>query len=118
MSSFRSTPPVTQTGLPLAVSTALASMSENVALLTGERGDKSLKAVTKGQITVASIALSLKALNSNASYVSVLDSTGAATVKVIPVAAYVALQNDVEKLRQDLANVTAAFNTLITQLKA
>lgn len=110
---FAAIPAIPQGGLTDWQFNTLTAMKENLELLTGVRGtDNSVRAVVKGQVTVANPP------TQNMTRVTAQGTgftIGGATVPSLD--DYGKLVSDVQQLANDVANLRATVNTLINQLK-
>ena len=100
------------TGVNPTLLAAVNACLENIALLTGQRGDKKLAAQLKGFITLdLSPEMQLKAVAASGK------GTIIGGVSVPDHKDYVELIRNVISLREDVASLRATMNALIKQLK-
>lgn len=110
---FTAIPAIPQGGLTDWQFNTMTAMKENIELLTGARGsDDSIRAVVKGQVTVASPAAQ------NMTRVSAQGTGYTISGATVPsLDDYGKLVSDVQQLANDVASLRATINTLINQLR-
>ena len=91
------------------------AVKQNIELLTGQRGGTSERSLLRGQITVNLVAeMNMRQVTATGAAVAV--NSGSST-PVVTQADYAKLLVDVQTLANDVANVRATLNSLISQLK-
>ena len=110
---FAAIPSIPQGGLTDWQFNTLTAMKENLELLTGARGsDNSVRAVVKGQVTVANPPTqTMTRVTAQGTGFTISGAT------VPSLDDYSKLVSDVQQLANDVANLRATVNTLINQLK-
>lgn len=99
--------------------TLLESMKENIELLTGLRGerDRSSKAVVKSDLTIRSTPRPVfSGVSASGSGFSITPPNQS-TIEVASLEDYQKLLSDVRLLSEDVRNLRAAVDLLITQLR-
>lgn len=91
------------------------AVKQNIELLTGQRGTSSDRSLLRGQVTV-NLAGELNMRQVTATGLSVAVNSGTSTL-VVTQADYAKLLVDVQTLANDVANIRATLNALISQLK-
>lgn len=115
MSRFAGIPSLPQVGVEEWQSRILGAMKQNIELLIGTRGeqDASSRAVLKSGITITRAPEpTLRAVSAVGSGFSI---SGA---QVPSLSDYQALVRDVQSLTNDVAQLRATVNTLISQLRS
>lgn len=115
MSRFTGIPSLPQVGVEEWQYRFLSAVKQNIELLMGTRGeqDASSRAVLKSSVTITSAPdPSLRAVSATGSGFTV----GGAQVPSL--ADYQALLGDVQRLNNDVAQLRATVNTLISQLRS
>ena len=115
MSRFTGIPSLPQVGVEEWQSRILGAMKQNIELLIGTRGeqDASSRAVLKSGITIA------RAPEPTLRAVSAVGSGFTISGAQVPsLSDYQALVRDVQSLTNDVAQLRAAVNTLISQLRS
>jgi hypothetical protein len=115
MSRFTGIPSLPQVGVEEWQSRILGAMKQNIELLIGTRGeqDASSRAVLKSGITITRAPEpTLRAVSAVGSGFSI---SGA---QVPSLSDYQALVRDVQSLTNDVAQLRATVNTLISQLRS
>lgn len=115
MSRFVGIPALPDQGLDESQYLILDAMKQNLELVTGTRGetDGASAAITKGSLTVS---------NPPTQQMTRVSATGAgvtiSNVQLPTLTDYGVLLRDVQTLATDVANLRAAVDTLISQLRA
>lgn len=115
MARFTGIPSLPQVGVEEWQSRILGAMKQNIELLIGTRGeqDASSRAVIKSGITIA------RAPDPTLRAVSAVGSGFTISGAQVPALAdYQQLVQDVQALTNDVAQLMAAVNTLISQLRS
>jgi hypothetical protein len=115
MSRFAGIPSLPQIGVEDWQYRILTAMKQNIELLVGTRGeqDSSSRAVVKSSVTITKAPEpTIRAVSAEGSGISI---SGA---QVPSLADYQALVVDVQSLTNDVAQLRAAVNTLISQLRS
>jgi hypothetical protein len=115
MARFTGIPSLPQVGVEEWEYRILSAMKQNIELLVGTRGeqDSSSRAVVKSAITIASAPE--PTIRSVSAVGAGFTISGA---QVPSLADYQALVRDVQLLTSDVAQLRAAVNTLISQLRS
>lgn len=114
MARFTAIPDVPQAGVDFWQVQTLTAMKENVELLAGTGGelDGASRAITRGQVSITSAP---------SQTMTRVTATGAGfTISGVEVASledYGKLVSDVQQLANDVANLRATINELISQLR-
>lgn len=109
---FAAVPSIPLSGLTDWQSMVLSALKENVEVLTGVRGGTDGRAVVSGYITVA------PAPTQTMTQVTAQGSSYTISDVLVPSASdYAVLLGNVQSLANDVANIRATLNALITQLK-
>jgi len=114
MARYTAVPAIPQSGLPEWQSRVLSALKENVELLTGTRGETDLasSAISRSSITVTTPpAQVLTNISAHGSGVTI----SGANMPLLE--DYVRLMVDTQTLANDVANLRATVEALITQLR-
>lgn len=92
-----------------------SAVKQNIELLTGQRGATGTQSLLRGQVTVNLVAeMNMRQVTATGAAVAVNSGT---TTPVVTQADYAKLLVDVQTLANDVANIRATLNSLISQLK-